>query len=156
MIYTNVHNAFLSCLHAMCLYHSFSFKYIYSCFLATYVPFITHCLYLIFADMSKPIPTFVQSSTKYEDLFKNDDFDPLKGVLDASPISQVAAPNAYRGGLPLIDKRKLSQSLIGPTSTTESRSSKKSKVVSSASPSHKVHNFYKLSRGQIPIETIAE
>ncbi|KAK1373284.1 hypothetical protein POM88_029477 [Heracleum sosnowskyi] len=110
------------------------------------------------SDMSKPVRTFVNPSVKYKDLFKNDDFDTLKGILDVSPISQMAPPGAGKGGSSSADKRKFSHSSGGQTGVLETRSSKRNKVAPTppAAISQDVQNFYKLFGGRIPIEVISE
>lgn len=104
--------------------------------------------------MSGSIPSFVQPSVKYEDLFKDDDIEMLVAPITATPVSQVPSPSTNKGeGVPT-EKRKFTRTAGSPASTPETRSTKRVKGAPAPTVSQEVQAFYKVTGGLVPLETI--
>lgn len=104
--------------------------------------------------MSGSLPSFVQLSEKYEDLFRDDDdlmlVDP---VIDATPIFQAVVPPVRIDSFNS-DKRRLSRGGGSLGSTPETRSSKKPRTAQPPAVPQDILQFYQMVGGQIPIDVV--
>lgn len=105
--------------------------------------------------MSGSIPSFIQPSERYEDLFKEDDLMILGTPIGATPISQDPTSASVKSDFPASDKRRFSQASGSLVITAETRSSKKAKLSAQVSPTQEVEQFYRLEGGQIPLEMVS-
>lgn len=105
--------------------------------------------------MSGAVPSFVQPSEKYEDLFPDDELALQEAPIEATPISQTRVPPLGKSGSALVDKKRLVQASGSPVSTPETRSFKRAMLPHPSNLSQEVQQFFRLTDGQIPLEVIS-
>lgn len=112
--------------------------------------FLTLFLSWILSGMSGAIPSFVQPSDKYEDLFPDNELAMLEAPIEATPIFQTRAPSSGRPGPTPADRNRLSQASRSLAFTPETHSAKWAKIPYPSNLSQEIQQFYRLTDGQIP------
>lgn len=107
---------------------------------------------LIYVDMAPKVPSFIKRSKNVDEIFKVED-DVKEVPIVATPITQVPTPISAQNQPSNSSKRKLSQTTLDLSGSSQSRSLRKGKAVK-IDPATVQNHFKELIDTHVPVEAI--